>query len=197
MTCAAILSVMLLTDPNELIDAARAAAISEDADRVETGGAQKSEPPKSARITSRTSDFDRQEGVVLFEGDVVVRYSDDSVMCADKLYMFLAGSNELARVVAIGGVSITNGTRVGTCAMATYRRRKSEIEMFGDGATVLAHLAERGEEASELKGSRIKFWLDSEQVEVDDSSISVENPAAMRPKAGATARPQKKGEGGL
>lgn len=176
LTGAALLSVMLLTDPHELIDAARAAAISEDADRVEIKGSARAEPPKSARITSRTSDFDRQEGVVMFEGDVLVRYSDDSTMCADRLYMFMAGSNELSRVVAVGAVSITNGTRVGTCAMATYRRRRSEIEMFGDGKKVQAHLAERGEEASELKGSRIKFWLDSEQVEVENSRISVDQP---------------------
>ena len=171
----AILAVMLLTEPDEVIDAAAAAAISEDANRVELAG-QKEAAAKieSARITSRSADLDRKEGVVMFEGDVVVRYSNDCMMCADRLYMFLSGSNELSRVVALGNVSITNDTRTGTCTMATFRRKRSEIEMFGDGKTVLAHLAERGEDASELDGARIKFWLDSEQVEVDDSRIGVE-----------------------
>lgn len=165
------LAVMLLTDPSEVIDAS-AAAISEDADRVEISGVHKEER-KSAHITSKTSDFDRKEGVVMFEGDVVVRYSDDYTMCSDRLYMFLSGSNELARVVAVGNVSITNDTRIGSCSLATYRRKKHEIEMFGDGGAVLAHLIERGEDASELTGTRIKFWLDSEQVEVDNSNIKV------------------------
>ena len=167
-----ILAVMLLTDPTEVIDAAAAAAVSEDADRVEIPGEKK--VVKNARIRSRTADFDRKAGVVMFEGDVDVRYSDDYSMNADQLFMFLAGSNELSRVVAVGNVVISNDTRVGTCAMATFRRRKSEIEMFWDGKSVPAKLVERGEDASELEGARIKFWLDSEQVKVENSKIRVE-----------------------
>lgn len=168
-----LFAVMLLTDPEELIDASAAAEIAEDADRGVMRGTRPHEEVKSARITSRSSDFDRKAGVVMFEGDVVVRYSDDYAMCADRLYMFLAGSNELHRVVAVGNVSVSNDTRTGTCAMATYRRPRSEIEMFGDGKGTRARLVESGEEASALEGARIKFWLDSEQVEVDDPTISV------------------------
>lgn len=171
----AILAVMLLTEPDEVIDAAAAAAISEDANRVELVGQKEAATAiKSARITSRSADLDRKEGVVMFEGDVVVRYSNDCTMCADRLYMFLAGSNELSRVVALGSVSITNDTRTGTCAMATFRRKRSEIEMFGDGTNVVARLTERGEDATALEGTRIRFWLDTEQVEVEDSRISTE-----------------------
>ena len=171
----AILAVMLLAEPDEVIDAAAAAAISEDANRVELAG-QKGPVTeiKSARITSRSADLDRKEGVVMFEGDVVVRYSNDCTMCADRLYMFLAGSNELSRVVALGSVSITNDTRTGTCAMATFRRKRSEIEMFGDGTNVVARLVERGEDSAALEGTRIRFWLDTEQIEVEDSRISTE-----------------------
>ena len=128
---------------------------------------------KSARITSRSSDFDRQAGVVMFEGDVVVRYSAGYTMCADRLYMFLSSSNELSRVVAVGAVSITNETRVGTCARAVYRRKRGEVEMFGDGKDAKARLVERGDKAGELEGTRIRFWLDSEQVEVEGARIGV------------------------
>ena len=176
----AILAVMLLTEPDEVIDAAAAAAISEDANRVEIAG-QKEAAAKieSARITSRSADLDRKEGVVMFEGDVVVRYSNDCMMCADRLYMFLSGSNELSRVVALGNVSITNDTRTGTCVMATFRRKKSEIEMFGDGKDALARLVERGDDAGALEGTRIRFWLDTEQVEVENSRISAEQKGGM------------------
>lgn len=174
----AILAVMLLTEPDEAIDAAAAAAISEDANRVELAG-QKETEIKSARITSRTADLDRQEGVVMFEGDVVVRYSNDCTMCADRLYVFLAGTNELNRIVALGNVSITNETRTGTCSMATFRRKKSEIEMFGDGKEVLARLVEKGEDSGALEGLRIRFWLDTEQVEVDNPQISAESKGGM------------------
>lgn len=130
--------------------------------------------PSSARITSRTSDFDGKAGVVLFEGDVCARYSDEFTMCADRLYMFLAGTNELSRVVAVGAVSITNENRVGTCAMATYRRQKGEIEMFGDGKGSFACLSEREGGARSLEGERIRFWLDSEQAEVERPRITAE-----------------------
>ena len=177
----AILAVMLLTEPDEVIDAAAAAAISEDANRVELSG-QKGPATeiKSARITSRSADLDRKEGVVMFEGDVVVRYSSDYTMCADRLYMFLAGSNELSRVVAVGHVSISNETRVGTCALARYGRKRGEIEMFGDGSNTVARLVEGGDAVGALEGSRIKFWLDAEQVEVDNSRIVADQEGGMK-----------------
>ena len=177
---ASILAVMLLTDPEETVDAVAAAARSADADRVELAGRPERTEVTSARITSRASDFDRKEGVVMFEGDVAVRYSNDAVMCADRLYMFLAGSNELSRVVALGNVSITNETRTGTCAMARYWRKRGEIEMFGDGRGVLARLVEGGTGAGALEGTRIRFWLDSEQVEVENSQISSEQEGGMK-----------------
>lgn len=178
LTVLPLLAVMLITDPNEFIDAEAAAAISVDADQVRLSSAKAPEAHKNARITSHTSDFDHKEGVVLFEGDVTVSYADDYVMCADKVYVFLSGSNELGRVVALGNVSITNATRTGTCEMATYRRRKSEIEMFGEEGKSLARLVETGDEASELEGSRIKFWLDSEQVQVMNSRINMKEGGA-------------------
>ena len=131
-------------------------------------------PVTSARITSRTSDFDATAGVVMFEGDVCARYSDEFTMCADRLYMFFSGTNELHRVVAVGAVSITNESRVGTCAMATYRRQKGEIEMFGDGKEALVRLCDGGGNASSLEGTRIKFWIGAEQAEVENSRITSE-----------------------
>ena len=175
-----MLGVMLLTDPGEEIDAVAAAARSADADRMEQAVRLPKTEVTSACVTSRTSDFDRKEGVVMFEGDVTVRYSGDYTMCADRLYMFLAGSNELNRVVAVGNVSISNETRVGTCALARYGRKRGEIEMFGDGTNVLARLVDSGDSAGALEGSRIKFWLDAEQVEVDDSRIVSDQEGGMK-----------------
>ena len=175
-----LLAVTFLLEPDEVLDAAAAAAISEDANRVEIAGrAGRKDEIKSARITSRTADLDRREGVVMFEGDVVVRYSNDCIMCADRLYVFLAGTNELNRIVALGNVSITNETRTGTCSMATFRRKKSEIEMFGDGKEILARLVERGEDSGALEGSRIRFWLDTEQVEIEQPQISTEQKGGV------------------
>lgn len=129
-----------------------------------------------ARIRSASSDFDRKAGVVLYEGDVFVEYGRDYTLNADRVFAFLAASNRLARIVADGHVVISKGTRVGTCALATYRKAKGEIEMFGDGkAGTKAVLVERGDRASELAGDRIRFWLDAEQVEVSNAALATEH----------------------
>ena len=132
------------------------------------------------RGRSARSDLDLREGVALFEGDVFARSADGMTMCADRLYLFLAGTNDLRRAVAVGAVSITNDAHVGTCAFATYRRAKGEVEMFGDGKGKPARLTEGGERASSLEGSRIRFWLGSRQVEVDDSKITTERKDGER-----------------
>lgn len=127
----------------------------------------------SARIRSVSSDFDRKAGVILFDGNVVVEYGNDYTLCADRVFAFLSASNRLARIVADGSVVISNETRVGTCALATYRKKKGEIEMFGKRGGAKARLVERqGDRPSDVEGDRIRFWLESETVEVSNSSIS-------------------------
>lgn len=176
-----MMAVMLLLDPSEVIDAEAAAAVSEDADRVELQEGDKR--AKRASIIGRSCDFDRKNSVMMFDGNVVVEYEDDCTLCADQVFAFLAASNQLSRVVAVGHVAVTNETRTGRAAMAVYRRRSREIELFSDErGEQKARLVERGRDRSELEGRRIRFWLDSEQVEVDRSAISVE---------------KKKGGGGL
>ncbi len=169
-----LLGVMLLLDPREVIDA-KAAAVSADAARAEhtwQAGARR-ESRQSARIRSVSSDFDRKAGVILFDGSVVVEYGSDYTLCADRVFAFLSASNRLSRVVATGDVVISNGLRVGTCALATYRKTKGEIEMFGQRGGAKARLVEwQGDRPSDVTGDRIRFWLESETVEVSNSTIS-------------------------
>lgn len=170
-----LLGVMLLLDPHEEVDAEAAAAVSEDADRVSLpDGKANRQGRGSARIRSESSAFDRNAGVILFEGSVVIEYEGDYTLCADRVYAFLTASNRLSRVVADGNIVISNETRVGTCALATYRKARNEIEMFGKVDGAKARLSEGGEQGSVLEGDRIRFWLDTEQVKVTNSRISTE-----------------------
>lgn len=170
-----LLAVMLLSGPDEVADAERAAAVSEDADRVELR--RPLVPGRSGRrrieIRSESSDYDRQMGVIRFEGAVKVDSSDEIELYADEAFAFLSPSNELTRVVVIGNVVVSNEMHAGTCAWATYRRKKREIEMFGDGESVKAELISGGANAGRLIGSRIRFWLDTEQVEVEEADVRV------------------------
>jgi len=125
------------------------------------------------RVRSRSGDVDRKAGVVLLEGDVFVEHSDGYTLSADSVYLFLEAGNELGRVVASGGVVLSNGARVASCPLAVYRRRRREVEMFSDGKGAFARLVEGGGEGRELEGRRIRFWLDAEQVEVDEPRITM------------------------
>ena len=125
------------------------------------------------RVRSRSSDVDRKAGVVMLEGDVFVEHSDGYSLSADSVYLFLAADNALSRVVASGGVVVSNGSRVASCPLAVYRRRTREIEMFSDGKGAFARLVEGGGDRREIEGKRIRFWLDSEQAEVDEPRITM------------------------
>lgn len=131
------------------------------------------------RVRSRTSDVDRKAGVVMLDGDVFVDHSDGYTLSADRVFLFLAAENAIGRVVASGNVVLSNGARVATCPLAVYRRRKREVEMFSDGQGAFARLVEGGGDARELEGRRIRFWLDSEQVEVDEPRITVGKPEGV------------------
>ena len=171
--------VMLLDDPRDIfdVDVLQASVDAEEAAEARPKGPAKPKANKKdmpARIRSASSDFDRKAGVILFEGDVRVDYESDYTLCADRVFAFLTASNRISRVVALGNVSITNEERVGTCAMATYRQRTCEVEMFGEKGGAKARLVEDGDQESEVQGDRIRFWIDSEQVQVMNSTIAAE-----------------------
>lgn len=121
-------------------------------------------------ITSESCAFDREACVICFDRDVKVSYADQYELSADRVFVFLTEERELSRIVALGHVVVTNDTRSGSCARAVFRRDVGEIEMFG-GSDEPAHLQEA--DGNAVDGSRIKFWLDAEQVEVVDSVLTV------------------------
>ena len=130
--------------------------------------------PRTVKVTSDRSSYLRKEGVMAFEGHV---YVDDVEfkMNADIVNLFLDGTNDLKHVVAVGNVAVTNGFRSGTCAKATYNRALSRIVMYGDEkAGIVARLNDNGKNKSQVEGRKITFWVDTEQVEVDGSVITVD-----------------------
>ena len=142
---------------------------------IEGAGAKAGEGAAASRkvkITSERTDYDRKEGVLMFDENVFV---DDVEyqLHSDQLYVFLDGTNELKRIVAIGNVAITNELRSGACSRATYTKESQKIVMLGDSETgALAMLEDRGKNKARVEGRRITFWIDSEQVEVEGSSVS-------------------------
>ena len=128
-------------------------------------------PARDAIITADRTDYDRKEGVVLFDRNVHV---DDSQyqMHADRLFLFLEGTNELKRLVAIGHVAITNEDKRAYCARATFNKKLGRVVMYSSDE-ITAELREEGKKGSDVKGEKITFWLDSEQVEVENPVITM------------------------
>ena len=128
-------------------------------------------------VVSTRADYDRGEGVLLFDG--AVRATDgEYAFGADRVFVFLDGTNELRRVVADGNVTVENGPRSGSCPRATYVRPLGQVVMYGDGPDRPARLKEEAERRNELEGRKITFWLDSEQVEVEGATFTVDGGMA-------------------
>lgn len=175
MLLSSLFAVLLLTDAEHAEKIEVASAIVE----VEDKGAGRStemltnaRETESLKITSERCDFDRTDGVVLFDGRAALEYSSGYTMNADRLFVYFVGSNEFDRVVCEGNVVFTNGMRVGSCDRAVFRRATGELVLFGGEDGSLARLAEQG--MDEVAGRRIRFWVDTEQVEVVGSTLTIE-----------------------
>ena len=126
---------------------------------------------RDAKITSETMSYDRKEGILFFDRKV---YVDDEQyqMHADRVYVFLSGTNDVKRLVALGNVALTNEFRSATCEKAVYVKATSKVVMYAPEGGV-ATLKDESEKGGTITGSKITFWLDSEQVEVQNSDITV------------------------
>ena len=127
---------------------------------------------RDAEVAADRTDYDRKDGVVLFEGAVSVADSEYT-LGADRLYAFLDGTNSLRRIVADGSVTVTNGTRCGSCPRAAYVKPLGRVTMYGAPDSP-AKLVDGGHRRNEIEGRTITFWLDSEQVEVEGSTLTIE-----------------------
>ena len=122
-------------------------------------------------VVSRRCDMDRKGGVVFFDGDARVDYRPGYSLFADSVFAIFRGTNVLERLEAVGGVTITNDQRIGTCDRAVFWRERGEIEMLGwpDGRP--ARLSDGSKNA--IAGRRMRFWLKESQVEIEDSELTV------------------------
>lgn len=122
-------------------------------------------PGRESVITSEKIEFDNKEGVVLFDGNVLV---DDVqfIMRSDRLLIFMQGTNDVQQIMAVGRVSITNENRFASCDKAVYTKKDGQIVMSG-----AARLMRQGDQGGEVTGDRITFWLDDERMEVSPGRV--------------------------
>jgi lipopolysaccharide export system protein LptA len=105
-------------------------------------------------------EFDNKEGVILFDKNVLV--SDPQfVMGSDRLIVFMAGTNDVDQIMAIGNVSLTNENRSAKCDKAVYTRKDGQIVMSGNVV-----LRQGGDKAGTVCGKKMAIWLNEERMEI-------------------------------
>ena len=86
-------------------------------------------------------------------------------------------AGDVRRVVAIGNVAITNDAHRAYGAKATYSKKNGLVVLYsGDGIT--AEVRDESKAQPQIvRGKRIRFWIDSEQVEVDEADLTGAGPS--------------------
>ena len=144
---------------------------------AQKAGARKAKKELTGRpavITADRTDYDRKEGVILFDRNVAVD-DEQYQMHAERLFVFLDGTNDMKRLVALGNVAITNEDKSAWCAKAVYTKAASRIVMYGDerNPAWLRDAGGRPGDASEVRGLRITYWIDSGLATVEKSVITL------------------------
>ena len=86
-------------------------------------------------------------------------------------------AGDVRRVVAIGNVAMTNDAHRAYGAKATYSKKNGLVGLYsGDGIT--AEVRDESKAQPQIvRGKRIRFWIDSEQVEVDEADLTGAAPS--------------------
>ena len=141
----------------------------------------------SVRISSDRTYYDRKEGFACFTGKVSVE-DPEYQLHADRAFVYMGGTNDLKRIVALGNVAITNGTKRAYGAKATYQRENGVIILrAGEGGP--AEVRETDSDGDRvLRGKTIKFWTGSQQVEVLEAEISAPSKGSLDSVKGMLGR---------
>ncbi len=120
----------------------------------------KSKSHKPEVITSSRMEFDNEERVFYFEGNVIVK-DNRYTLTADRMIVFLEdGTNELRQIHAIGNVFIVSDERTGSCPEAVYTKNSGQVIMFGPNDTSV-QLTDNGDK---IWGRKITFWLEDQRM---------------------------------
>ena len=126
-----------------------------------------------AKITAAKTYYDSKDGVAFFSGHVYVDDAEYQVH-ADSAYVFMdkTGTNDLKRIVAVGNVAITNDTKRAYGAKMSYYRDSGMIVLYAPEDGLCEVRDEKEDPPQSVKGTKIKFWTGSDQVEVTGANIS-------------------------
>ena len=132
----------------------------------------------TAKITAGSAYYDRKEGFAYFSGKVFVEDATYSIH-ADRAYVFMNGTNDLKRIVAIGNVAMTNENKRAYGAKASYYRAPGMVVLTAPDGGYAEVREEKPEGPQIVRGRKIKFWTETKQVEVIDANITAPTKNVM------------------
>jgi len=121
-------------------------------------------------ITSERLEFDYKEFVAAFDENVHVT-DPQFTLTSDRLLVFLEGTNQIKRIVAIGHVDVVQVDRHATCDKAVYERGSGQVVMTGN--PVMSRGSDR------VAGREITIWLNDERVVVQGGRMTI-SPESMK-----------------
>ena len=125
----------------------------------------------TTRITAGSTYYDRKEGFVYFNGNVAV-VDPQYQLHADRAFVYMGGTNDLKRIVALGHVAITNETKRAYGTKASYYRDTGMVVLYSGNGTVAEVRDEAPDGDRVVRGKKIKFWTGTRQVEVVEAEIT-------------------------
>lgn len=127
-----------------------------------------------AKITAATTYYDAKEGVAYFAGNVSVD-DQEYKLHADRAYVFMdkSGTNDLKRIVAVGNVALTNDTKRAYGGKASYYREAGMVVLYASTENGYCEVRdEKTDPPQSVKGEKIKFWIGSEQIQIEKAVIN-------------------------
>ena len=141
----------------------------------------------TTRITAGSTYYDRKEGFVYFNGNVAV-IDPQYQLHADRAFVYMGGTNDLRRIVALGNVAITNETKRAYGTKASYYRDTGMVVLYSGNGTVAEVRDESPDGDRVVRGKKIKFWTGTRQVEVLEAEITAPSGGGLDAVKGMMGR---------
>jgi len=122
-------------------------------------------------ITSERIEYDYKELVIAFDEHVRVVDPQYTMTC-DRMLVFLEGTNQIKRIIAVGNVDATQPDRHATCDKAVYEHATGEIVMTGN--PILTRGADR------VVGTKITVYQNDQRMVVDGGGRVNISPETMK-----------------
>ena len=125
------------------------------------------------KITSDRLVANKKDGLVTFNGNVVARHEDGTII-SDSLKVYYDGKDAVEKIVARGSVKINQQDRVGVCKKAVFYPDTKKIVMTGEPRV--------WKDGDVVTGKIITIYGDSDRMDVEGASVVIRSKETEKKK---------------